>query len=221
VFDREFRARLYAEFAELGKSLSSGHRLELLDLLAQGQRTVESLAQASGLSIANTSAHLQVLRRARLVEADKTGLYVHYRLASPDVFDLWRTLRDVGRARLAEVDRLVDTYMADRSRLEGVTRERLLELLADDAVTVIDVRPAIEYRQGHIISARLMPLEELENRLGELPNERRIVAYCRGPFCVLADEAVLRLVALGRDASRLEDGFPEWRRADLPYATGD
>jgi rhodanese-related sulfurtransferase/DNA-binding transcriptional ArsR family regulator len=221
VSDREFRARLYAEFAELGKALSSGHRLELLDLLAQGQRTVESLAQVSGLTIANTSAHLQVLRRARLVEADKTGLYVHYRLASADAYDLWRTLRDVGRARLAEVDRLVGTYMADRSQLEAVNREQLLELLADDAVTVIDVRPAIEYRQGHVVSARSMPLEELEHRLAELPSERRIVAYCRGPFCVLADEAVLRLVALGRHASRLEDGFPEWRRADLPYATGD
>lgn len=213
---RAFKDRLYSEFAVLGKALANPHRLELLDLLSQGERTVEDLAQETGLSLANASAHLQVLRRARLVEAEKRGLHVVYRLADPAVFDLWRTLRDLGQARLAEVDRLVETYLSDRHVLQPIDKLELLRLLAEEAVTVIDVRPAVEYRQGHIRGARSLPLEELEQRLNELPHDREIVAYCRGPFCVFADEALKLLHRRGFRARRLADGFPEWRAAGLP-----
>jgi len=218
VGDRAFKDRLFAEFAIIGKALASPRRLELLDLLGQGERSVEDLARESALSVANASAHLQVLRRARLVEADKRGLHVIYRLASPQVFTLWRTLRDVGSARLAEVQRLVETYVHDRASLEAITREELLRLLAEDAVTLIDVRPPEEYRQGHILAARSLPLEELERCLGDLPGDREIVAYCRGPYCLFADDAVRILRAHGLRARRLDDGYPEWRAAGLPSA---
>ncbi|HUZ85205.1 MAG TPA: metalloregulator ArsR/SmtB family transcription factor [Gaiellales bacterium] len=218
---RAFKDRLYAEFAAIGKALASPHRLELLDLLGQGERSVEELAQEAGLSLANTSAHLQVLRRARLVEADKRGLYVVYRLATPEVFTLWRTLRDLGTARLAEVDRLVATYLGDRDALEAVSTEELQRRLADEAVEVIDVRPTVEYRQGHILGARSVPIDELELRLAELPPGREVIAYCRGPYCVFADEAVQILHRHGFVARRLEDGFPEWRAAGHPVAVGD
>jgi len=214
--DRAFKDRLFGEFAVIGKALAGAHRLELLDLLAQGERSVEELASESALSLANASAHLQVLRRARLVEADKRGLRVVYRLASPEVFQLWRTLRDVGSARLAEVERLVETYLRDRATLEPIGRGELLRLLAQDAVTLIDVRPVEEYRQGHILSARSVPLEELERRLADLPADREIIAYCRGPYCVFADQAVRLLRAHRLRARRLEEGFPEWRAAGLP-----
>jgi rhodanese-related sulfurtransferase len=215
---RAFKQRLYAEFALLGKALANPHRLELLDLLAQGARSVEELAHETGLSLANASAHLQVLRRARLVEADKQGVRVLYRLAAPEVFELWRALRDVGRERIAEIDRLVSTYLTDRHQLEAIDRAELLRRLQAGSVEVIDVRPAIEYRQGHIAGARSIPIEELERRLAELPREREIVAYCRGPYCVFADEAVRVLRRHGFRAKRLRDGFPEWRAAGYPIA---
>lgn len=218
---REFKDRLYVEFATIGKALASPHRLELLDLLGQGGRSVEELAQEAGLSLANASAHLQVLRRARLVEADKRGLYVVYRLATPEVFTLWRTLRDLGTARLAEVDRLVATYLGDREALEAVSTAELRQRLTDDAVEVLDVRPSVEYRQGHILGARSIPVDELEQRLAELPPGREVIAYCRGPYCVFADEAVQILHRHGFVARRLEDGFPEWRAAGLPVALDD
>ncbi|MCX6020670.1 MAG: metalloregulator ArsR/SmtB family transcription factor [Chloroflexi bacterium] len=209
---RKFKDRLYAEFAVIGKALSSSHRLEMLDLLAQGERSVEDLAAEAALTIANASAHLQVLRRARLVEADKRGLNVVYRLAAPEVYDLWRTLRDVGSTRLAEVQRLVESAPVDK--------EELLRLISSDAVTVLDVRPTLEYEQGHILAARSIPVQELEDRLAELPQERAIVAYCRGPYCVFADEAVEILRRRGFQARRMEDGLPEWRAAGLPVETG-
>ena len=176
---RAFKDSLYAEFAVLGKALANPHRLEILDLLGQGERSVEELAREAALSLANASAHLQVLRQARLVEAEKRGLNVVYRLAAPEVFQLWRTLRDVGSARVAEIDRLVENYFADREELEPVDREELLRLMADEAVTVIDVRPVIEYEQGHISSARSVPVENLRRRLAELPRDVEVVAYCR------------------------------------------
>ena len=213
---REFKDRLFGEFAVLGKALASGHRLELLDLLAQGERSVEDLATESGLSVANASAHLQVLRRARLVESERRGTYVVYRLADPAVFDLWRTLRDLGSARLAEVERLVESYLGEDRDLDAIDREQLLALLEQDAVTVVDVRPVAEYRQGHIIRARSLPLEDLERRLRDLPKRREVVAYCRGPYCVFADEAVKVLKRHGYRARRLDGGFPDWRAAGLP-----
>src|SRR5919108_2904308 len=213
---RPFKDRLYAEFATLGKALASARRLELLDLLAQGERSVEQLAHELGQTLANTSAHLQVLRQARLVEADKRGLNVVYRLAAPEVFTLWRTLRDLGTSRLAEIDRLVETYLTDRTSLAAVDLAELRRLLQDGTVTLLDVRPAHEYQQGHIPSARSIPVAELERRLGELPREREVVAYCRGPYCVYADEAAQLLQQHGFRVRRLEDGFPEWRAAGLP-----
>ena len=213
---RAFKDRLYAEFASLGKALASPHRLELLDLLGQGERSVDQLAQEIGQSLANTSAHLKVLRQARLVEADKRGLKVVYRQAAPDVFALWSTLRDLGTARLAEIDRLVETYLTDRAALAAVDVNELRGLLEDGSVTLLDVRPALEYEQGHIPTARSIPVAELEQRLAELPREREVVAYCRGPYCVYADEAAQLLQRHGFQVRRLVDGFPEWRAAGLP-----
>ncbi len=217
---RAFKDSLYAEFAVLGKALANPHRLELLDLLGQGERSVEELAKEAALSLANASAHLQVLRQARLVEAEKRGLNVVYRLAAPEVFQLWRTLRDVGSARLAEIDRLVENYFTDRDELEAVDKEELLRLLKDEAVIVIDTRPEVEYEQGHISSARSVPVENLRRRLVELPRDVEVVAYCRGPYCVYADDAVRVLTRRGYRAARLEDGYPEWLRAGLAVETG-
>ncbi len=213
---RAFKDSLYAEFAVLGKALANPHRLELLDLLGQGERSVEELAQEAALSLANASAHLRVLRQARLVEAEKRGLNVVYRLAAPEVFQLWRTLRDVGSVRLAEIDRLVENYFTERDELEAVGKEELLRLLKEEAVTVIDVRPEVEYEQGHIPTARSVPVESLERRLAELPRDLEVVAYCRGPYCVYSDEAVRLLHEYGFEARRLDEGFPEWHAAGLP-----
>lgn len=218
MHSRTFKSRLYAEFALIGKALANPHRLELLDLLGQGERTVEELANEADLTFTNTSAHLQVLRRARLLEADKRGLNVVYRLADQEVFRLWQTLRDIGSGRLAEVDRLVKTYFNDRSSLEAVGKDELIQRLSDDCVIVVDVRPEVEYRQGHIAGARSAPLNQLEQMLAELPRDCDIVAYCRGPYCVLADEAVNLLRRHGFRVRRLTEGFPEWRAAGYPVA---
>lgn len=211
-----FKDRIFGELAALGRALASPHRLELLDLLAQGERNVEDLAREARMSLANTSAHLTVLRRARLVEADKRGLYVWYRLASPGVFDLYRTLRDLGGARLTEIDRIVETYVTNRDLLHALDKEELLRRIEEEAVTVLDVRPYDEYRQGHILRARSIPLAELERRLAELPRDREVVAYCRGPYCLLSDEALTLLLKHGYRARRLTDGLPEWRAAGYP-----
>lgn len=213
---RDFKNRLYAEFALLGKALANPHRLELLDLLAQGERSVEDLAQEAGLSLANASAHLQVLRRARLVSANKRGIYVVYRLAAPDVFRLWQTVRDLGSARLAEIDRLARSYLSDRTALEAIDKEELLRRVADQSVIIIDVRPTQEYRQGHIAGARSAPVEQIDRLLAELPRDRDIIAYCRGPYCVLADEALAVLRRHGFRTLRLRDGYPEWQAAGYP-----
>lgn len=215
---REFKDQLYAQFARVGKALASPQRLELVDLLAQGERTVEDLAREAALSIANASQHLRLLRQARLVDSRKEGLYVYYRLADPAVFELWRTLRRVGETRLAEIDRLVDTYMHHPEHLEPISREALHRRLAEGDAMLLDVRPALEYRQGHIAGARSIPLDELEQHLQELDPGREIVAYCRGPYCLFADEAVALLRARGLQAHRYAEGFPEWAAAGLPVA---
>jgi rhodanese-related sulfurtransferase len=217
---RPFKDRLYAEFATIGKALASAHRLELLDLLGQAERSVDDLAQEIGQSLANTSAHLQVLRQARLVEADKRGLNVVYRLAAPEVFTLWRTLRDLGTARLAEIDRLVDTFLTDRTSLAAVDLDELQELVQQGGVVLLDVRPELEYRQGHIAGARSIPVAELERRVAELPRGREVVAYCRGPYCVYSDEAAELLQSKGFQVRRFSAGFPEWRAAGLPVEAG-
>jgi len=217
---RAFKDQVYGELARVGKALASPQRLELLDLLAQGARSVEELASEASLSVANASRHLGLLHAARLVETRRTGLRVYYRLADPSVYALWRSLREVGAQRLAEVERL-EQLMATLLATEGadarpVSREELRALLASGQALALDVRPAVEYRQGHIAGARSIPIEELERRLGELPVEMTVVAYCRGPYCFFSGEAVALLTARGYHARRLEDGFPEWRASALP-----
>jgi rhodanese-related sulfurtransferase len=220
VGSRGFKDSLYAEFAIVGRALGNPHRLELIDLLSQGERTVEDLAREAGLSVANASAHLQVLRRARLVEADKRGLFVAYRLASPAVEGLWHALRDVGTEQRAQVDRLVQTYLTDRVSLTPVSMQELTRMMSDECVTVIDARPLLEYQQGHIARARWLPVEKIEQHLNELPENCEVVAYCRGPYCVMADEAASALRTHGFRVRRLELGFPEWRAAGLPVEVG-
>jgi rhodanese-related sulfurtransferase len=213
---RELKDRLYEQFSRIGKAVSSPRRLELLEILAQGERTVDALAKETALSVANTSHHLQALREARLVEARKEGLHVYYRLAEPDVYELARLIRTLAERRLAEVDRIVRTYLTTRDGLEPVGREDLLERARAGTVLVIDVRPPDEYRAGHIPGAVSVPVDELERRLLEFPPGKEIIAYCRGPYCVLAFRAVEILRARGLQARRLVDGLPEWRAAGLP-----
>lgn len=215
---REFKDQLYTQFATIGQALANPHRLELLDLLAQGERSVEDLSDVAAMSVASTSAHLQVLKRARLVETDRRGVRVFYRLADPLVYQLWKTLRDVGSARLAEIDRLVQAYIHDRGSLDAIGSDELLERLAEGDVIVLDVRPEIEYEHGHIPGARSIPIDRLQEQLSALPRGRTIVAYCRGPYCVYADEAVLALRAEGFEALRLDDGLPEWKAAGHPVS---
>jgi rhodanese-related sulfurtransferase len=214
-----FKDRIFGELAVLGQALANPHRLELIDLLAQGARNVEDLARESRMSMANTSAHLQVLRRARLVEAEKQGLHVRYRLAGSGVFELYRALRDLGGIHLAEIDRLVETYFSNRDELHIVEKEELLRQVEQGEVTVIDVRPHEEFQQGHILRARSIPLSELRRRLTELPRDREVVAYCRGPYCLLSDEALTLLLEHGLRARRLSEGLPEWRAAGYPIGT--
>lgn len=217
--DRQFKERLYAQFARLGQALSSPKRLEILELLAQGERTVESLAQETALSIANVSQHLKALRAACLVESRKQGLFVWYRLADPIVFELSRTIRTVAERRLAELERIVREQFRDRSEAEPVSMKELLRRRRLGDVVVLDTRPAGEYAAGHIAGALSVPVDDLEKRLEELPRKKAFVAYCRGPYCIYADRAVAILRASGRRASRLREGFPEWRAAGLPVET--
>jgi DNA-binding transcriptional ArsR family regulator/rhodanese-related sulfurtransferase len=213
---REVKDRIYEQLSRIGKAIASPHRLEIVELLAQGERTVEGLADALSIPVANASHHLQALRAARLVDSRREGTFAFYRLADPDVFELARTVRAVARRRLAEVDSIVRTYFDAKDRLEPIGREELLERAGGAEVVVLDVRPAQEYRAGHIAGALSMPVGELERRLSELPAGKEVIAYCRGPYCVMALDAVRKLRARGRAARRLADGFPEWRAAGLP-----
>lgn len=217
---RQFKTQLYEEFARLGKALAHGRRLELLDLLAQGECSVETLSREMQLSAASTSQHLQVLRAARLVEVRRDGLYARYRLASDGVFRLWQALRDLGEERLAEIDRVVSAYLQDRQDLEAIGAEELRQRLREGRVVVLDVRPAAEYRSGHIAGARSIPVAELRARLQELPRRKEVIAYCRGPYCIYADEAAALLKAEGYRVRRFEEGFPDWRALGLPVEMG-
>jgi rhodanese-related sulfurtransferase len=213
---RTFKNQLYEQFARIGKALASPHRLELLEVLAQCERTVEALAHETGLSVANASQHLQVLRAARLVETRREGTSIFYRLASESVSTLWLSLRTVGEAHLAEIDRVVETFLQDRAQWQPITAEALLKELRSDQVILLDVRPAEEYQAGHLPQALSIPVAELEARLSEVPLDREIIAYCRGPYCVFADEAVEILRTRGYHARRLEQGVADWRALGLP-----
>ena len=217
---REFKDRLYGQFARLGKALSNPHRLEMLELLAQGEWTVDSLATELGVSVANASQHLQALREAALVESRKEGLFVHYRLADPEVFDLSRVIRVVAERRLADLERLVNEHFGNRADAEPVPMDELLRRVRSKQVVVLDTRPASEYIAGHIPGALSIPVDELQRRLRDLTRSREYVAYCRGPYCIYADTAVQILRANGRRARRLFEGFPEWRSAGFPVAHG-
>lgn len=207
---------MYEQLARIGKAISAPKRLELLDLLAQGPRTVEALAEQADLSIANASQHLQVLRAARLVEAEKQGRYVEYRLAEDAVGDFFVALRGLAESRLAEVEQVTRAFFEARSALEPVEEEELLRRVRAGEVTVVDVRPSEEYRAGHIPGALSIPVGELSGRLRELPKDRDVVAYCRGPYCVMALEAVTLLRAKGFEAHRMEHGVVDWRARGYP-----
>jgi rhodanese-related sulfurtransferase len=217
---RQFKDGLYGQLARIGKALASPSRLEILELLAQGERTVDSLATEIGLSLANTSQHLQALRQAALVDSRKDGLFVHYRLAGPEIFDLSRALRIVAERRLAELERLVREHFGDRTDAELVPMRELLKRARSKEVVILDTRPANEYVAGHIPGAISVPINELQRRLQQLAKAKDYVAYCRGPYCVYADRAVELLRKNGRRAHRLREGFPEWRAAGFPVARG-
>src|SRR5438552_8622986 len=217
---RAFKNLLYEQFARIGKALSGAHRLELLDVLAQGERSVETLAQETGMSVANASQHLQVLRAAQLVEVRREGVYIYYRLADERVFRLWQAMREVGEARIAEIERIVQTYLHERTLLQPISAAELRQRLIEGDVVLLDVRPVEEYQASHLPNALSIPVTELEARLPELPREKEIVAYCRGPYCVFADEAVALLLTNGYNARRLAQGLPDWRALGLPVESG-
>ncbi len=214
------RSALHEQFARIGKAVASPRRIELLELLCQGERSVDALARSTGMAVTNVSQHLQALKAARLVATRREGTRIYYRAADDHVCRFTSELGAVARARLVEVERIAREYFEGRDTLEPITRERLLERLSRRDVVVIDVRPEEEYRSGHIAGAISVPLGDLGRRLRRLPKNKLIVAYCRGPYCVLAPQALALLRARGFRARRLEDGLPEWRAAGLPLASG-
>lgn len=218
--DRAAKDALFEGFAEVAKALASGRRAEIVDVLAQGERSVDEVAGEIGQSVANTSHHLRALARAGLLTTRRDGTRIFYDLASDRVGELWAAVRDVAAAHVAGLERLAAAYLGDRDGMEMVDRSELATRLRRGAVVVLDVRPPAEYGAGHIAGARSVPIGELRKHLKALPKDTEVVAYCRGPYCVYADDAVRELRKQGFDASRLEDGFPEWKRAGLPVAVG-
>jgi len=219
--NRAFKDAIYDQFARIGKAVSSPKRLELLDILCQGPRTVEVLAKETSLSVANASQHLQVLRTARLVDSEKEGLFVIYRLADQAVCEFFHAMRVLAESRLAEVEQIKRRFLEGREGMEPVNREALLGLVLEGAVTVLDVRPAEEYKAGHISGAISLPLKELEQHLSDLPRDQEIVAYCRGPYCVLSIQAVEILRAKGFKAVRIEEGIQDFRALGFPITANE
>lgn len=213
---RAFKDEVYDQFARIGKAFSSASRLELIDVLAQRERTVEALAEETGMSVANTSRHLQVLKGDRLVRRRKDGTRAYYTLAGPEVYRAWKAMRGLAESRLAEIEDTVRRYLSDREQLEPISTSELHARLERDDVVVLDVRPEAEYRNGHIPGARSVPVDRLEDHLESLPDDKEIIAYCRGPYCIYSDDAVRRLRAAGHDARRLEEGLPDWAADGRP-----
>jgi rhodanese-related sulfurtransferase/DNA-binding HxlR family transcriptional regulator len=216
--DRDAKDSLFAAFASVAKALGNGHRAEIVDVLAQGERSVDELAAEIGQSVANTSQHLQVLAQAGLVQSRRAGARVIYRPASEGVLDLWTAVRGVAVEHVASVEVLADAYLGDRTEVESVSMADLAARLAEGSVVLLDVRPRAEFRAGHLPNAVSVPIDELPGLVDDLPGGREVVAYCRGPYCVYADDAVRLLRARGRAARRLDVGVPEWRRAGRPVA---
>ncbi len=215
--DQRVKGELFDQFARLGKALASGRRIEILDVLANGERTVEALAEQVHLTIANTSQHLQILRDAGLVSSRRNGTFISYGLATQQVYQFWTSLRSLAADRLADVERLFEAYVGSRNGLEPVSRKELYRRIrSGDQLVVLDVRPRDEFDAGHLPGAVSIPLAELERRLRQVPKNREVVAYCRGPYCAFAPEAVRVLKKRGYKARQLEDGFPEWSSAGLP-----
>lgn len=219
--DRRAKDALYDGLASVAKALGSGRRTEIIDVLAQGERPVDEIAAEIGQSVANTSQHLQHLLRAGLVGTRRDGTRIFYSLAGPRVAELWLALREVSTEHVAEIGRLAEAYLGDRGALQTMSRDELRRRLRRGDVLVLDVRPEAEFRAGHIAGAQSLPISDLRKRLRDVPKDTDVVAYCRGPYCVYADDAVRLLGRNGRNAARLEDGFPEWVRAGLPVAEGD
>jgi rhodanese-related sulfurtransferase/DNA-binding transcriptional ArsR family regulator len=217
---REAKDALFEALASVTKALSSGRRAEIVDVLAQGERSVEELAIEIDQSVANTSHHLRTLARAGLLTTRRDGTRIYYALASDRVAQLWAAVRDVAAEHVAEVERLASAYLGERDGLEPITGKELAARLRRGDVTVIDVRPSAEFVAGHVAGAQSLPIAELRRRLNAVPRGAEIVAYCRGPYCVYADDAVRLLRSKGFEARRLEDGFPEWKRAGRPVAVG-
>lgn len=216
---REFKDKAYNELAKVTKALGNPRRLEIIDLLAQGPYSVENIAEQTGLSVANASQHLQVLKRARLVEISRRGNFIYYHLTNEKVFNAWRALRELGLNQNAEAKNLVYDFYHSGNQLEPVTLEELREKISGQDVVVLDVRPGEEYQRGHIKEAISIPVEEIASRMDELPKEAEIIAYCRGPLCVYADEAVKLLMEKGFKAKRLKEGFPDWKAVGYPFET--
>ena len=210
------RRTIFSHFALIGKAISHGHRLEMIDLMAQGERSVENMAQVLKLSVANTSQHLQQLRRVGLVATRKQGQHVFYRLSDDAVIELLASLRDIAESNLAEVRKVAAEHFRSKDSLDAVSREDLLERIRSGQATVVDVRPPEEFAAGHVAGAINLPLGELERELGRLPKGHDVVAYCRGPYCMLSYDAVMLLRAKGYTAHRLEEGFPQWKHAGFP-----
>lgn len=219
--DRAAKEALYDAFAEVAKAFASGRRAEIVDVLAQGERSVEEIADEVGQSVANTSHHLRAMARAGVMRTRRDGTRIYYSLASERVAELWSALRDVAAEHVAGLDKLARAYLGDRDGIEVVDRDELSRRVKRGEVLVLDVRPEAEYAAGHIAGARSLPIGELRRHLRSLPKDADVVAYCRGPYCVYADDAVRELRRKGLRARRLVDGFPEWKRAGLPVAVGN
>ena len=213
---REFKDKVYQELAKITKALSNPHRLEIIELLAQGEYSVEQIAAQTNVSIANASQHLQLLKTSQLVEINRQGNFIYYRLANTNVFKAWKALRELGVERISSIEKIIKDFKQAKFSFESLSINQLIIKLEKGRVTILDVRPEAEYKKGHIANAVSIPIEQLGKRLNELPKRNEIITYCRGPFCVFADEAVALLSKKGYNAIRLEEGYPDWQLEGLP-----